>query len=375
MLATDLLAPSSVLTNTLEWIEERIDLTHLAAVEARHIKALEWETVDHPPIAFSAPPADGFAVYPYHEAFQDPTRMMVNELVGPGLAWGPSSLSIVNSISVKDDYPPQIRANYGVGLIASLFGAELHVLAGSMPWTQPLGAERLKKWVGRGTPEIAGGMFQRALDTMAYYKERLSPYPKCRQAIRITQPDLQGPFDIAAQLWGKDIFTAFYDCPQFLKELLDLLAETYVLACRKLAAESTQTTREGFIYLHFGIVRGACLLKDDSAVMLSPQVYSEFIQPVNEKVLETLGGGGIHWCGNGEQWRSNLLETHGLACVDWGNPEMLNLPAWAAALKKRRLPISRMGWETKDFREADPTRLFPTGAYFVVASDHLEMNA
>jgi hypothetical protein len=368
MPAIDHTPPSSVLTNTLEWIEERIDLTHLAAVEARHIKALGWEPVDHPPIAFSAPPPDGFAVYPYHEAFRDPTKMMVNELVGPGLAWGSSSLSIVNSVLVKDDYPPQIRANYGVGLIASLFGAELQVLEGSMPWTQPLGVERLKQWVGRGGPDVTGGLFQRALDTMAYYKEMLSPYPRCRQAIRITQPDLQGPFDIAAQLWGKDIFTAFYDCPTFLKELLDLLAETYVLACHKLAAESTGAAREGFIHLHFGIVRGACLLKDDSSVMLSPQIYSEFIQPVNEKVLETLGGGGIHWCGTGDQWRSELLETRGLACVDWGNPETLNLATWAAALKKRRLPVSRMGWDTKSFREAAPTRLFPTGAYFVVAS-------
>lgn len=364
--------PSAVLAETLEWIEQRAELSHLADVEERHVTALQWKPVDCPPIAFSAPAPESFVTYPYHEAFHDPVKMLVNELVGPGLAWGPSSLSIVNSVVIKDDFPLQIRANYGVGLIPSLFGARIQVLEGGMPWTKPAGVETLKKWVKRGLPDMAGGLFERAEETMAYYREALAPYPKCRQAIRITQPDLQGPFDIAAQLWGKDIFTAFYDCPEFLKETLDLMCETYVLACRKLAAESTQAAREGFIYLHFGIIRGACLLKDDSSVMLSPQVYSEFIRPANEKVLEALGSGGIHWCGNGDQWRSHLLDTRGLACVDWGNPEMLDLIEWSAALENCSLPVSRMGWRAGEFLEAAPARLFPSGAYFTIVVDSLE---
>jgi hypothetical protein len=363
---------SGMLAEILEWIEERVDLTHLARVEERHTKALEWEPIDHPPIAFSAPVQEPFVTYPYHEAFQNPTKMLVNELVGPGVVWGPSSLSIVNSVVIRDDFPLQIRANYGVGLVPSLFGAQIQVLEGGMPWTKPLGVEALKRWVERGVPDMAGGLFQRAVETMAYYQEMLSPYPKCCQAIRITQPDLQGPFDIAAQLWGKGIFTAFYDCPEFLKELLDLVAETYVFACRKLAAESTQSAVEGFIYLHFGIIRGECLLKDDSSVMLSPQIYAEFIRPTNEKVLEALGTGGLHWCGNGDQWRRELIDTEGLSCVDWGNPEVLNLPQWSAALKQRRLPVSRMGWRASEFLEVAPTRFFPTGAYFTVSVDSLE---
>jgi hypothetical protein len=298
--------------------------------------------------------------------------MLVNELVGPGVAWGPSSLSIVNSVRIKDDFPPQVRANYGVGLIPSLFGAEVRVLEGNMPWTRPVGPEALKRRIERGVPETSGGLFRRALDTMAFYKEALSPYPRCRQVIRITQPDLQGPFDIAAQMWGGDIFTGFYDCPAFLRELLDLIAETYILVCRELAAASTETLRDGFIYLHFGIIRGTCLLKDDTAVMLSPGLYSEFIRPVNEKVLVALGTGGIHWCGSGDHWRGQLVETEGLTSLDWGNPEMQDLHIWAAVLAERRLPVSRMGWDVGLFSDLAPDRLFPTGAYFTVRADTLE---
>jgi hypothetical protein len=247
--------PSVALTQILEWLEERIDLDHLVDVEERHIKALQWEPVVRPPVTFSAPVAEPFAVYPYSEAFRDATKMLVNELIGPYAALGPSP-SIVNSVLIKDDYPLQIRAFYGVGLFVSLFGARSEVVGDNFPWTRPIGLEALKRHVARGVPDLNSELFRRVLDTMAYYKEVLSPYPKCRQAIHITQPDLQGPFENAAHMWGSDIFTAFYDCPDFMRELLDFLAETWVLACRKFAAESTEAVREDFIYLHFAIREG-----------------------------------------------------------------------------------------------------------------------
>jgi hypothetical protein len=96
--------------------------------------------------------------------------------------------------------------------------------------------------------------------------------------------------------------------------------------------------------------------------MLSPSIYSEFIRPMNEKVFHALGAGGIHWCGNGDQWRSELVDTKGLACIDWGNPDMIDLPAWAEILRERRLPVARMA----------PTKLFPTGASFTVMVDDFE---
>ena len=71
-----------------------------------------------------------------------------------------------------------------------------------------------------------------------------------------------------------------------------------------------------------------CLVKDDSSIMLSPRTYARFIRPANERVLEALGGGGIHWCGSGQHWRAEFVDTAGLTCIDWGNPERLDLAAW-----------------------------------------------
>ncbi len=363
--------PSTAVTQILEWLEERIDLEHVAAVEERHIKALQWEAVDRPPITFSAPVSEPLALYPYSQAFHDPAKMLVNELIGPYGVMGPSP-SIINSVLIQDDFPLGIRAMYGAGLFPSYFGARSEVVGDNFPWVRPIGLEALKRVVVRGMPELESELSHRTLDMMAYAKEMLASYPKCRQAIRITQPDLQGPFETAVHLWGSDIFIAFYDCPDFLRELLDLLAETWALACKKFAAASTEALREDFIYLHFTIVKGTGLVKDDSAVMLSPKTYSEFIRPLNEKVIDALGPVGIHWCGTGDQWRSGVTDTEGLACLDWGNPDMIDLPAWARLLRDRRLPVANMEWKASDFSQVKPMGLFPTGASFIVVTDSLE---
>ena len=362
--------PAVALTQLLEWVEEHIDLQHVAAVEDRHIQALQWQPLDRPSITFSAPVAPPFVAYPYHRAFGDPTCMLVNELVGPYAAIGPSP-SIVNSVRSRDDYPLQIRAFYGVGLMASLFGARSEMVADQFPWVRPIGFEGVRAVLAHGAPELSSELFRRALETVAYYKEVLAPFPKCRQALRITQPDMQGPFDIAAQLWSGEIFTAFYDCPDLLRELLDLIAETYVLACRRLAAAATDLVGEDYLYLHFTIVKGRCLLKDDSSTLLSARLYSDFIRPVNDKVVRALGSAGIHWCGNGDQWRDQLLDMPNLVSLDWGNPEKIDLPTWAALLRERRLPVARMEWAAPAFLEIMPTRLFPTGAAFTVMIEEI----
>ncbi len=367
MFLLDYAHPAAAVQQVLAWIEERLDLQHVAAVERRHLQALDWQTVDRPPVTISAPAPEPFRIYPYSEAFSDPTKMLVNELVGPGMVWGSGSPSIVNSVLLRDDFPLQIRANYGIGIMASLFGAQIHLAEDNMPWVEPVGGHRLARALAGGVPDLDRGLLPRALETMAYYREALAPYPKCSQAIRITQPDLQGPFDIAAQLWGTEIFTAFHDCPRLLGDLLALIGETYVRACRVVTSASTAHAGENSIYLHFTICRGNCLVKDDSSVMLSPRTYATFIRPANALVLEGLGGGGVHWCGSGQHWQAEVLSTPGLFCVDWGNPELHDLSAWASSLRGRRLPVAQMQWDAARFLELRPDRQFDTGAAFTVS--------
>ena len=88
-------------------------------------------------------------------------------------------------------------------------------------------------------------------------------------------------------------------------------------------------------------------------------------------MLTGLGSGGIHWCGNGDQWQSEVVSIDNLACLDWGNPEMLDLETWSNLLRERQLPVAQMGWWPRA-DGPDPTELFPTGAAFTVYVEDLE---
>ena len=360
--------PQAYLCQLLAWLEEHIDLDHIQAMETRHQRALSYQPVDRPPITIASPILPPLQVYPYHEAFADPVKMFVNELIGPYSALGPSP-SVVRSVLLKDDYPLQIRAFYGVGLFVSLFGVESEVVGDNFPWVRPIGLEATQHAMKRGVPAPDSPLFRQALETMAYYVDTLAAYPKCRRAIRITQPDLQGPFDIAEQLVGSQIFTLTYDDPVFVTELLDLIAETWIDANRTFSAASTEEVAEGFIVLHFTMSRGKGLLKDDTSVMLSPSAYTRFSRAANEKILRTIGGGGIHWCGTGDQWQAQVLETENLLCLDWGQPHMIDLSRWAPLLREQRLAVSQMCWQASDFLVSDALLSFPTGATMTVFAE------
>ena len=60
------------------------------------------------------------------------------------------------------------------------------------------------------------------------FEEYLRPYPKCRKAIHLTQPDMQGPFDSVDLMSGGDVFYDLYDEPEMIHEALNVVSDTMV---------------------------------------------------------------------------------------------------------------------------------------------------
>lgn len=48
------------------------------------------------------------------------------------------------------------------------------------------------------------------------------------------------------------------------------------------------------------VVPGRLLIRNDSAIMLSPQMYAEQVRPHDQRLLLAVGGGSQHFCGNGQ---------------------------------------------------------------------------
>lgn len=297
------------LLEILSYLEEKLDPRHLEQVRERQTQALLFGQPDSLPLRVDCP-STTFERFPYAEAFADKEKMLFNELCG-----------LCSSAEIQDDAWPMIRANYGVGTLASLFGNECRILYNEAPWVKPLeDNEAVRRLIGQGVPALTSGLGRQVLDTQAYYREQLAPYPKCRSLIRVYHPDLQGPFDTAHLIWGTEIYYAMTDEPELVHALLDLVTETYIQFMKAAKAMIQDEFGEGFCGHWGSIYRGRIVLRDDTAVNLSPEQYDTFVRPYDQRILEAFGGGSIHYCGQAEQWLYRMMECRQLGGLNFGQP-------------------------------------------------------
>lgn len=359
------------LDRVLQFIEDRVDLGCCEEIRSRHVRALSWENVNRVPVTISVPAPPDWPVFPYNETYDSPPKMMYNELVG---SIPPVGASPLTSLLCVDDFPLQIRANHGVGLFPSFFGAPSVISGNEMPWSKPIGGVR-DAWalLDRGIPSLEGELLDRTLTTMAFYQEKLQAYPKCSRAIHITQPNLMGPFETAMSLFGSEILLAGYDAPARFSELLALLADTYVKACRLIRPHTTEESGEdGFIYIHWQMCHGACLIRDDSAIMLSPDLYETFVRPANERVFRALGSGAVHWCGRCDHLMDLLFATAGATCLDFGQPDLNDMRTWCERARENHIGIMRVLVAEDVLQEGRFREAYPTGVSLLVKVENVE---
>lgn len=322
----------------LGFIEETIDEEHVRRTQRLHLDAMGYLPVSHLPLTLIYPPEDA-ELFPYEEAFDDPEKMLYNELVRT--VGGTSTLT---SVRLRDDFPPHIRSNHGIGILASLFGARCRIINNNMPWVEHMELDEIRKAAGKGVPDLCHALGKRVLDTHHFYLEKLKGYPKCFRCVRITQPDLQGPFDIAHLLIGNDVFLGVVDYPDLVHELLDVVTETYIAFRKKVDPLLTDRAGDDAVYLHGCIFGGRVLVKDDTAIInLSEAMYRSFSKVYNDRVFEAFGGGSMHFCGPSRRWAHEAMGSPYLRGVNLGNPEMQNLAQEYAYWSERKVPILLWG--------------------------------
>lgn len=321
------------LDELLDFLENNIDDEHLKNVEKLHLDAMNCKDVPYLPLTLVYPP-EGVKPFPYEEAFYDPEKMLFNELISTV-----GGTSTYNSVRLNDHFPLQIRSNHGIGILASLFGAECKIVNNNMPWIEHLEFSEIKELISKGVPDLDKGLGKRVIDTHKYYIDRLKEYPKCSRNIRITQPDLQGPFDIAHILIGGDIFYGVYDYPDIIHELLDIITNTYIEFRRKIDGLLTDSAGDDAVYLHGCIFGGKVLIKDDTAMInLSEEMHCGFSKQYNDKIFEAFGGGSHHFCGLSRPWHFKNIDSPWLKGVNYGNPEMQNLSEVYKFWSERKIP-------------------------------------
>ena len=323
---------NSRLERLLEQLCRTVDVRRQAEIDERHRRALAWEPVDRPPVVVSAPPdADGpFAPYPHGEIFGDPEKMLFNELT---CAFDTSS---ARSRETGDDLPLTARANFGTVLVASVFGADVRQVGDNPPWV--LHGEReevsLEAVAAHDPQDFSRGWVLRVEETLAAYGLLLAPYPELRRLLRLVLPDLQGPFDNLELIVGSGVFESLVLDAPLVTRALAAVAGAQVALARRLAPLLGDGP-EGFAHQHATTIAGTILLRNDSVLMMSPEMYAEQVAPHDARVLRELGGGGIHSCGRVERHLPALPGVaRGSSCsTDFNRGRRAEACIWLSAVR------------------------------------------
>jgi hypothetical protein len=356
----------------LSLIDDRVDLDHCRAVDERYRRALAWEEIDRLPLVvqgafgstISLPePWDRFRHYSYGEAFDSPSAMLQNmllERVAPGLI-------------LADDNPLAVRDNHGTVLVASALAGRWRRYGDDYPWIEPFGsADAIRQIAALDGLDPAAGLLPQVVETLQCYQDALARHPASQEAVQISLPDLQGPMDTAEQLWGSGIHLAFYDDPELVDGLLDRIVEATLGAWAQLRPYAPGRLEPLAHAQHGYQVPGHLLVRDDSAILLSPKTYACAVRPHDAALLAGVGGGSVHFCGNGAHLVGEMLAIPDLRGLDLGQPDQMDVAAIYGLARKRGVALTHLMPAWEELVSGAARREFPTGAVFVYQPASME---
>lgn len=293
---------STDLDRCLEKIELTVDIEHVERTRELQRRAFNYEAVDHIPTVINWPvPSDEWPDYGFLEIFNDPAKMLIQELK-----------SVYVGAKVQDDRLYGIRANYGTGIIASMFGCEIRSFDHALPIALAVGRAEIDRILDNGVPDMRSGIMGRALETVAYFREKLASYPKLSRVIGSWLLDIQGPFDNASIIWGSEIFIALYDEPDKVMRLLELVRDTISsVVSEHRRIDGCPLNEQDGVWNYLG---GLCI-RNDSSVSLGREQFLTFSKPYDVGLLAEYGG-WIHFCGRAHQWWECLLDIPGLKAIN-----------------------------------------------------------
>jgi len=353
---------NSKLNTLLEHLSVVVNETRQAEIEDLHRRALSWQPVRRLPVVMSYPlPLDArFKPFPHREVFGNPEKMLFNELTYA------FNTSIACRDLLEDDLPCTIRANFGTVLIASKFGAEVGQFDDNPPWVTSHDEKRVSlEAVAEGDPlDFSQGWCPRAMEMCQFFKETLRVWPKLQSLIKIVMPDLQSPFDNLELIVGSSVFEDLQTRSELAAAALRNVAVAQVGFARRLT-ELICDGPDGFAHQHATMISGRILLRDDSAILMSPAMYRDQIAPHDEFVLRELGGGGIHCCGNVGLHAKVFLDRAGLRSFDFGQSEQNDVDAIYEQARARQVALVRVAASEQELCAGEILRRFPTGVSLI----------
>lgn len=278
------------------------------------------------------PPKISWPDVSVNDAFADPAKMLYQQFKGVSdvLAAGSGQLLCV-------------RCNYSTAIMPSLFGTELFLMdpaLNTLPTAKPLagGVDAIKALLDRGAPDIRAGLGAVVFETAERFRDVFRRRPKLGRHVRLYHPDLQGPMDVSELIWGSSIFYAAYDEPELVHGLLRMVTDAYERFMDAWLPLEKQD--DGPYRLHWNLMmKGLMMLRDDSAMNFSPEMYDNFLAPYDSRLLKRYGG-VVHFCGRGDHYIDRATAMAGLTGIQMSQPDYNDMDRIFTHTVDRGLPLT-----------------------------------
>ena len=300
----------------LEDIERRID----PATEEEFVR--DWRD-------FLENRFDGVIFNPERKKLSEPSFALpdihINDAIGDYDLMLRAELTKISKALNHKRHNLAIRANYGTGILSSVLGAQIQMMDrkfNTHPTTRTL--SDMNALVDAGMPDLEAGFGKDVFAFGELCRETFRAYPKIEKYVKIYHPDTQGPLDIAELLWGGEMFYEMYDDPDFVHEALNLITETYTTFLKRWYEIIPMNTDINPYWTDWAYLwhKGTLMIRNDSAMNLSPEFYREFAMPYDSILLDRFGGGCIHFCGRGDHYIDAITEIKGLYAINMSQPHL-----------------------------------------------------
>ena len=317
----------------LEKLDTLVDVHAVAEAQRRQELAWAYEPVDRLPIfvglrnniSKTRYGRSDWPVFIYEEIFESREKMLLSELE-----------PLYESALIGDDKLFVLRANYGVGIIPSIFGCEIKVEGDDFPWVVPLEFEQAKKIAKAGLPPLRSELLDRVIETEAYFAEKIAPYEHLSKVVHVSVCDVQGPMNLLAEIIGERVYTDLIDHPDVLHDLLNVFTEAYIAVSKAQKDVIGEALDSSYYFHHYRMQHGGARITEDYGLSISKAMYEEFCKPYNERCFAPFGGGYMLYCGTGLQVLDTMLDTKGLRALQvWSDdPDDLKMVYEKAARRK-----------------------------------------
>lgn len=232
------------------------------------------------------------------ERLADPLLMLKSGLDG-----------IKPHLEVEDDCVPTVRVEFGTAQVAAAFGCPIVFPENSPPAAGPHVMERAEEVYEMEKPALDAGWYGKLAEWTEIWLENLP------DGVHIQHPDIQSAFNSAHLIRGNDILLDFYDDPEALGALLDLVTDFMIDITRHVRGMITDDNEWFFDWS--AMWRGQARISNCSMHMISPEFYREYVLPRDVRFFDEIGGGRMHYCGTYSEVIDEFYEVPSITGLDY----------------------------------------------------------